>query len=366
MIIKHIELSNFRNYKELSLNFHSGTNIFYGDNAQGKTNILESICLCSTAKSHRTNKDRELIYFSEEEAHIKLFLEKKNSEYRIDVHLKANKPKGIAINGIPIHKISELLGILNLIFFSPEDLNLIKRGPSERRRFLDIELCQLNSFYTNSLASYNKVLNQRNHLLKDLFFQPGLIDTLDIWDLQLCNYGRNVMRERKKFIEELNQIIVEIHKNLTSGKETIELIYEPSVEEEDFEKNLNDLREREIKQKISLIGPHRDDICFLVNGIDIRKFGSQGQQRTAALSLKLSEIALIKKIRNDTPVLLLDDVMSELDNSRQLQLLNYVSSVQTFLTCTGLDDLVNCHFPIDRLFFVSEGKVICKNTREEL
>jgi DNA replication and repair protein RecF len=362
MIVKHLELSNFRNYEKLSLDFHRGTNVFYGDNAQGKTNILESICLCSTAKSHRTSKDRELIHFKEEEAHIKLFLEKKGIEYRIDIHLKTNKPKGIAVNGIPIHKISELLGILNLIFFSPEDLNLIKRGPSERRHFLDVELCQLNSFYTNSLARYNQVLNQRNRLLKDLFMQPELLDTLEIWDLQLCQYGQKVIEERKKFICELNTIIGEIHKDITSSKEVIELIYEPNVESKVFEERLKHLREREIKQKISLVGPHRDDICFLVNGIDIRKYGSQGQQRTAALSLKLSEIVLVKSMRNDEPILLLDDVMSELDKSRQLQLLNHVSKIQTFLTCTGLDDLLDCSFPIDRLFWVSDGKVVCKNS----
>ncbi|KIR02512.1 DNA recombination and repair protein RecF [Lachnospiraceae bacterium TWA4] len=360
MIIKRIELSNFRNYKELSLDFDKGTNIFYGDNAQGKTNILESIRLCSNAKSHRTNKDRELILFGEEEAHIKLFLEKKFSDYRIDVHLKSNRPKGIAVNGMPIRKISELLGILNVVFFSPEDLSLIKRGPSERRRFLDFELCQLNPLYTSSLASYHKALNQKNHLLKEVAFHPEWMDTLDSWDEQLERYAKDVILHRKNFLESLNEVILEIHKNLTSGKEQLEVLYEPNVLSSEIHTKLKSFRERELKQRISLVGPHRDDICFLINGMDIRKFGSQGQQRTAALSLKLAEIVLIKKQSDEYPILLLDDVMSELDSHRQLQLLNHVAHVQTMLTCTGLDDLESCNFPINKLFYVNSGEVICK------
>ena len=188
MIIESIELKNYRNYIELHMDFSPGTNILYGDNAQGKTNILEAVYVCSTTKSHRGSKDREMIHFEEDESHIKLKVIKSDVPYRIDMHLKKNKPRGIAINGIPIRRASELFGIVNVVFFSPEDLNIIKNGPSERRRFLDLELCQLNKLYVHNLVQYNKVLLQRNKLLKELYFRPEYEETLDIWDLQLVQW----------------------------------------------------------------------------------------------------------------------------------------------------------------------------------
>ena len=361
MIIKRLDLMNFRNYEVLSLEPGTGTNILYGDNAQGKTNILESIYMCSTARSHRASRDRELIRFAAEESHIKMLVDKHGSEYRIDMHLKKSKAKGIAVNGIPIRKVSELFGIVNVIFFSPEDLNLVKKGPAERRRFIDFELCQLDRVYTNQLMSYNKVLVQRNRLLKDMAFNPGLSDTLSVWDGQLVNYGEAVIKERAKFVGQLNSIIQKLHQTLTGGKEQIEIVYEPDTASGSFEKELRSCHERDMRQYTTSRGPHRDDICFLVNGIDIRRYGSQGQQRTAALSLKLSEIELVRQLIHDTPVLLLDDVLSELDSSRQTQLLATIKETQTFITCTGLDEFVNCRFPIDHLFQVSAGTVVKKN-----
>ena len=195
MIVTKIELSNFRNYDSLSLELDDKTNILYGKNAQGKTNVLEAIYLCSTTKSHRSSKDAELIKFENNEGHIKLFINKKGREYRIDIHLRKNKSKGIAINGIPIKKASELFGIFNVIFFSPEDLDIIKNGPAERRRFVDMELCQLDKIYVYNLINYNKVLGQRNQLLKDIYMKPELEDTLDVWDMQLAEYGRRLLRE---------------------------------------------------------------------------------------------------------------------------------------------------------------------------
>lgn len=361
MIIKRLDLMNFRNYEILSLEPGPGTNILYGDNAQGKTNVLESIYMCSTARSHRASRDRELIRFDAEESHIKMLVDKHGSEYRIDMHLKKSKPKGIAVNGIPIRKVSELFGIVNIIFFSPEDLNLVKKGPSERRRFIDSELCQLDKVYTKHLMNYNKVLAERNQLLKDMAFTPGLSDTLSVWDGQLANYGEAVMSDRAGFVGQLNQVIQELHQTLTGGKEQIEIVYEPDVTSGSFEKELQRSMERDMRQHVTCRGPHRDDICFLVNGIDIRRYGSQGQQRTAALSLKLSEIQLVRRLIHDTPVLLLDDVLSELDSSRQTQLLATIKETQTFITCTGLDEFVNCRFPIDSLFEVSAGTAVRKN-----
>ena len=361
MYIESVQLKNFRNYDSLELTLDKGTNIFYGDNAQGKTNILESVYLCGTTKSHKGSKDREMIRFDEEESHIRMIVKKDGAPYKIDMHLKKNKAKGAAINGLPIRKASELFGVVNMVFFSPEDLNIIKNGPGERRRFLDLELCQLDKIYLTDLANYNHILNQRNKLLKDLYVNPGLKDTLDIWDMQITNYGQQIIRKRKEFVKELNEIIHGIHSNLTGGAEELEVLYEPSVSEENFEKELIKNRERDMRMKLTSVGPHRDDLCVKANGIDIRRFGSQGQQRTAALSLKLSEISLIEQIINDKPVLLLDDVLSELDRTRQNTLLNSIKDIQTVITCTGLDDLVNHRFHMDKIFFVKDGTITGEN-----
>lgn len=361
MIITSIELLNYRNYGELHMDLSSGTNILYGNNAQGKTNVLEAVYICCTTKSHRGSKDKEIIRFKEEEAHIKLTLEKDSVPYRIDMHLKKNKAKGIAVNGIPIHKASELFGIANVVFFSPEDLNIIKNGPAERRRFVDLELCQLNKLYVHALVQYNKIVVQRNKLLKELTFHPDYESTLDVWDTQLISYGTQVIEYRKEFINQLNEIIRDIHYKLSGKKEKLVIVYEPNVKPENFEASLIKNREQDIRQKTTLSGPHRDDITFLVNDVDIRKFGSQGQQRTAALSLKLSEIELVKKLARDYPILLLDDVLSELDSERQNQLLLSIHHIQTMITCTGLDDFVGNRFPIDKIFKVIDGTVVNEN-----
>ena len=357
MYIESLELKNYRNYQNLQLDFDKGTNIFYGDNAQGKTNILESVYLCGTTKSHRGSKDKEIIRFGEEESHIRMMIRKDELSYKIDMHLRKNKTKGVAINGLPIKKARELFGIVNLVFFSPEDLNIIKNGPGERRRFMDLELCQLDQIYLTDLAGYNHIVNQRNRLLKDLYMNPSLRETLDIWDMQMLQYGTKIIKKRKDFVRDLNQVIQDIHHNLTGGIEHLEVVYEPSTEAEDFENVLKKNRERDIRMKMTSAGPHRDDLSFVVNGIDIRKYGSQGQQRTAALSLKLSEIYLVKEKIKDTPILLLDDVLSELDNNRQTYLLDCIHDIQTLITCTGLDDFVSNQFHLNKVFRVIKGEV---------
>ncbi len=367
MIIKSLELENFRNYDSLSMSFDSGTNILYGDNAQGKTNILEAIYLSATTKSHKGSKDKDIVNFHADEAHIRTYVVKDGLENRVDMHLRKSKSKGIAINGQKIKKAADLLGLLNVVFFSPEDLSIIKNGPAERRRFVDMELCQLDSFYLYNLNNYNKIVNQRNKLLKDLYFQPGLKETLSIWDSQLVSYGSKIIERRISFVKQLNEIIYDIHKKLSGGKEELEIVYEPDVSMEDYERSLTLSQERDIKLKMTSTGPHRDDFSFMVRKmdsnetVDIRKFGSQGQQRTAALSLKLSEIELVKKLTKDTPLLLLDDVLSELDSNRQNYLLNSIGGIQTIITCTGLEEFVNNRFEINRIFKVSNATVTQEN-----
>lgn len=357
MIVKKIELSNFRNYDSLKLKFDNNTNILYGKNAQGKTNVLEAIYVCSTTKSHRSSKDMELINFDKKEGHIKLFIEKKDREYRIDVHLRKNKSKGIAINGIPIKKASELFGIFNVILFSPEDLNIINNGPAERRKFIDMELCQIDKIYVFNLINYNKILNQRNQLLKDIYFKPELKETLDIWDIQLAEYGSKIIKKREQFIENINQIIKPIHSKLTNKKENINILYKKNCLEDELYEQIIFARERDLKYKTTSVGPHRDDIIFFNEEINIRTYGSQGQKRTVALSLKLAEIELVKTLINDTPVLLLDDVLSELDSDRQNHLLKSLDEIQTIITCTGLDEFVQNRFDINKIFQVEGGCV---------
>ena len=336
------------------MNFDEKINIIYGDNAQGKTNILESMYVCATSKSHRGSKDREIIRFDNDESHIKVNVKKNDMNYRIDMHLKKNKPKGI-----PIKRAVELFGILNIVFFSPEDLNIIKNGPSERRRFIDMELSQLDKIYLDCLINYNKVVNQRNSLLKEYAFsgREDIISSLDIWDMQLVKYGNDVIKSREKFVKEINDLVKSIHTKLSGDREQLEIIYEPCVKEQDFESELVRVRDRDLKFKCTNIGPHKDDMCFLINGMDVRKYGSQGQQRTAALSLKLAEIELVKQIIHDTPVLFLDDVLSELDSRRQNFLLDSIGNIQTMITCTGLDEFINNRFSINKIFKVVNGTV---------
>jgi recF protein len=364
MIVKSLELMDYRNYNNLGISFSNGTNILYGENAQGKTNILEAIYLCGTTKSHRGSKDREIVKFQREEAHVRIIIEKNQISHRIDLHIKKNKAKGVAIDGIPIKKQGELFGMLNLVFFSPEDLNIIKNGPGERRRFLDLELCQLDKIYLSNLTNYNKVLIQRNNLLKQIGFNRKLLDTLYIWDQKLVEYGLHVIEARSNFVDRLNGLVPDIHNKLTGGREELLIRYEPNVNQSNFEEKLNKTLERDLSLKMTNVGPHRDDLNFIIADADIRKYGSQGQQRTAALSCKLAEIDLVRSIIKDNPVLLLDDVLSELDRQRQTHLLNSIGGIQTIITCTGLEEFVNHRFDYDEIFHVVDGTVTSENGGE--
>lgn len=357
MNIASLELLNFRNYEKQSLTFDPGTNLLWGDNAQGKTNVLEALYLCGTTRSHRGAKDRDMIRLGAEEGHIRMTVLRNGIPDRIDMHLRRSKAKGIAVNGQPIRRAADLFGLTAMVFFSPEDLNMIKNGPAERRRFIDRELSQLNRIYLSDLTRYQKCLQQRNHLLREMSFRQDRENELEVWDEQLILCGEKVIDGRQAFIEELQDIVRDCHRHLTGGRETIDLIYEPSCAAGQMEAGLRKSLASDRKLQTTQVGPHRDDMAVMINGMDARLFGSQGQQRTAALSLKLSEIALVRKNRRETPVLLLDDVLSELDESRQDYLLDGIRETQTFITCTGIDEITRSHFRIDKSFHIRSGGI---------
>ena len=363
MIIRSLDLYNFRNYKKESFVFDPGTNILYGDNAQGKTNALEALFVGCTTKSHKGSKESELINKDGEEAHIRYISEKNERQTKVEIHLKKRGTKGIAIDGLPIKKANEILGVCHVVFFSPEDLSIIKDGPEVRRRFIDIELCQLNKAYLYNINNYRKNLKQRNALLKQISDKPNLKETLEIWNAGLVEAGKNIIKIRKQFISELNELMREKHSKLTGGKENINLRYVNNVSEESFEEKLFFAQDRDIYQGTTTVGPHRDDLAFLNGDEDIRKFGSQGQKRTAALSLKLSEIELVERMIGDKPVLLLDDVLSELDRNRQNFLLEQIQGIQTIITCTGLEEFVKKGIGINKVFHIVDGRSVEENQK---
>ena len=357
MYIKNISLSGFRNILRADVGLKNGINIFYGANANGKTNFLESIYICSTGRSHRTKNDKELINFNSDEAHIRVFIQSENTTQRIDAHIRRNDNKGIAVNGIPLKKSSELFGTLYTVIFSPEDLQLIKDSPSQRRRFIDIELCQLSKVYCYNLQQYMRVLKQRNNLLKEIQKNPALKETLFVWDSQLAEYGQNIIKSRKKFVEDLSRKASLRHSQITSDNEELAVLYNPSVNEDSFEEKLFYFLNRDILSGSTSVGPHRDDISFYVNGNDVKIYGSQGQQRTAAVCAKLAEIDIIKESSSVSPVLLLDDVLSELDKTRQYMLMDCINNVQTIITCTGIEDSIKSYTGEAAVFNVKNGVI---------
>lgn len=355
MYIQEITLNNFRNYNEVQLKLDKGINIFKGDNAQGKTNILEAIYLCATARSHRTSQEKEVIMWNQESTHISLDVQKRNIQDKIDFHI-TQKGKAVAINKMPIAKLGELFGTLTVVMFSPEDLQLIKKSPKERRRFIDIELCQFNRMYYYALKQYYKVLKQRNNFLKQLHHSVDP-EMLDIWDMQYTEYAKEVIERRSEFIEELNKVAQKIHSDISGGKEKLEVIYEPNVLSEQIEEKIKRYRQKDILTQSSSVGPHRDDLKFLVNGMDVKVYGSQGQQRTVVLSMKLAELHLMQENLGESPILLLDDVLSELDDNRQRYLFSYTKDIQTLITCTGVEQSVWNSQKIGKLYNVVKGTI---------
>ena len=357
MIIKSIELCNFRNYEREEFHFHEGTNVLYGDNAQGKTNVLEAIFVGGTTKSHKGSKDADMIMKGREEAHLRYFVEKNDCTYKVEIHMRKGRTKGIAIDGLPIGSSKELMGLCNIIFFSPEDLGIIKDGPEQRRRFMDMELCQINKAYLYYLTQYKKILKQRNALLKQIQQKQDLKETLEIWDNQLVENGSKLIEIREQFVEEVADIMKEKHRNLTGGQEDIEVRYKPNCTAKDFSRQLFMEGDRDVILGTTTVGPHRDDIQFFINGQEVKVYGSQGQKRTAALSLKMAEIEIVEKIIGEKPILLLDDVLSELDRSRQNYLLENIKGIQTIITCTGLEEFVTNGININQTFEIVNGKI---------
>lgn len=368
MYIKNLQLINFRNYNELNISLNSGVNVFIGDNAQGKTNVLEAIYYSSIAKSHRTNKDKELINWNKDEAYVKAYISKERLDKNIEIKIFKDGKKGIRINSIKINKIQELIGVFNVVLFSPEDLKIVKESPSYRRKFIDIELCKLNSKYYYSLVQYNKVLNERNSLLKK--WNENIESIIDIYDSQLSRFGSFIIKERLKYLNLLNEKGKAIHKEITSSIEDISFKYITSIKDFDnIEKDLNELLKKNLKgdmeKRTTSHGPHRDDFLISINGIDTRSYGSQGQQRTSVLTIKFSSLEIIKEQTGEYPVLLLDDVLSELDLSRQKYILNSINNVQTIVTCTGIENIKNYISENAKIFTVHGGNIIKEYTLKE-
>ncbi|MGY5237596.1 DNA replication/repair protein RecF [Clostridium tertium] len=360
MYIKRLQMLNYRNYKSLNITLGKNVNVFMGDNAQGKTNILEAIYYCAFAKSHRTSKDRELINWNSDSAYVSLLVGKDRLDKNIDINILKDGKKAIKINKIKVSKIGELFGNFNVVMFSPEDLKIIKDSPGVRRKFIDMELCQLNSKYYYNLVQYNKVLNERNVVLKNRKLDSEI---LDIYDIQLANFGYHIIIERLKYINKLNFYGKDIHKDISSGKENVEFKYISTIKDlEDIENNFYELlrrnRKKDIEKGTTSIGPHRDDFIVLINDVDTKSFGSQGQQRSAVLTIKFSSLKIIKEMTSEYPVLLLDDVLSELDFNRKRYILSTIGEIQTIITCTGIEDLTNYLDNSSRVFKVKEGEIL--------
>jgi DNA replication and repair protein RecF len=365
MYIEKIVLKNFRNYAYQEIFPKMGINVIYGKNAQGKTNILESVYLCSTARSHRTNKDVDLMKYEQNGYLVKIEGKRDEEPFSIDFNCmkctsKTNK-RIIKVNDMQITRTGQLMGVLNCVMFSPEDLTMIKEGASERRRFLDILISQINPSYFYALQEYIKIIKQKNALLKNIYEGRKHNDLLDVFNIKESKTGYKIIKERMNFIEALNKRTIIHHDEISQGRENMLLRYAVDIgtemeSENDYLKELEKIADKEIRNQTSLIGPHRDDIEILINNKSVREYGSQGQQRTAILSLKFSEIDIIKDKTGKTPILLLDDALSELDILRKKALLDKINTKQTFITCTEKRKYMTPNLNIS-FFNVSNGTV---------
>ncbi|MBM7645537.1 DNA replication and repair protein RecF [Scopulibacillus daqui] len=370
MILESITVSNFRNYNNASINLSDSVNVFLGENAQGKTNLLEAIYVLAMAKSHRTPNDKELIKWDENYAKIEGRIIKKNGIIPLELTI-SKKGKKASVNHLEQKKLSQYVGTCNVVMFAPEDLNLVKGSPSYRRRFIDMEIGQIQPVYMHTLNQYQKVLQQRNALLKELAKQKiKQLTMLDILTEQMIDLAAEVVFRRFRFIHLLKEWALSIHSSITRGLETLDIRYQSSVPhvledmdlskiKAEYENTFERIREREIERGVSLFGPHRDDLKFFVNERDVQTYGSQGQQRTTALSLKLAEIELINSEVGEYPLLLLDDVLSELDDYRQTHLLHtFKEKVQTFVTTTNIDGIDHEMIQQAASFNVNQGQIL--------
>ncbi|CCQ96926.1 DNA replication and repair protein RecF [[Clostridium] ultunense Esp] len=365
MNVESIRLINFRNYHNLNINLNKNINIFVGKNAQGKTNLLEAIYFCAMGKSFRTNRDKEIINFNKHEAYIGAKININKREKIIEIKLEKDRPKRIKVNKIELKNFKELNSGLNVVIFSPDDLKLIKDGPGERRNFLDMSISQIKPVYKYNINKYNKILFQRNNLLKSNKPKSHIINLLEIFDIQLAKIGTEIIIYRIQFIENLSKIAKEIHKKLTLEREELNLNYNSNVNisdkniiEKKFLEQLKTNVDKDLITGITSIGPHRDDIQIQINGIDARVFASQGQQRTIVLSIKLSEVEIIKMERGVYPVLLLDDVYSELDLDRRKYLTETFKDMQTIITSTDIINLDELKELERSTFYINNGKII--------
>ena len=359
MYIKNIKLQNFRNYIKQEITLEKGINLFYGNNAQGKTNVIESIFLCSIGKSFRAKKDKELINFEKNNLFLEINYEKKDRTGKIK-YLIQNDNKEIFVNDIKLKKLSELLGNINIVLFSPEDINIIKDGPDKRRRFLNILISQLRPNYVYVYNLYQKTLEQKNTYLKKITIDRKDDDLLNIYDEKLAEYAEVINKYRNEFINKLKEKIENIHKNVTEEKETLKIKYiSDCYEKEKYLLALKSNREKDIERGFTSCGVHRDDIYFFINGKKVDVFGSQGQQRTTILTLKLAELEVIKDEIGESPVLLLDYFMSELDNNRKMNFLKNIKNTQIIITCTDEINIENINI---NKFIVNNGQVLRNNT----
>lgn len=366
MLLNTIKLQNYRNYESLELETPHMVNVFLGSNAQGKTNLLESILVLALSKSHRTTKDKELIGWSSDSAHITGQVDKKYGSIKLELSY-SQKGKKAKLNGLEQRKLSDYVGSLNVVMFAPEDLEIVKGTPGVRRRFLDMEIGQVQPGYLYWLQQYHKVLQQRNNMLKAGNASSDLA-LLEVWNMQLAQLGVKIMMKRQHFIHKLQTYAKQIHAGITNGAEELRLEYRPSFDcdasqdeailFDQFMVKLTHVKDQEFRRGVTLVGPHRDDIGFYINDKEAQVFGSQGQQRTTALSLKLAELELIHEEIGEYPILLLDDVLSELDRNRQTQLIEtFQSKVQTFITTTGLESVDMSKLTDAGIYYVKDGKV---------
>jgi len=366
MYIEELELHNYRNYEKLSIEFEDKVNVILGENAQGKTNVMESLYVLAMAKSHRTTNDKDLIRWDEEYAKINGRIKKGSGSFPLELVI-SKKGKKAKFNHIEQRKLSQYIGNMNVVMFAPEDLNLVKGSPQVRRRFIDMEIGQVSPVYLHDIGQYQKILQQRNHYLKQLQIKKQTDETmLDVLTEQFIQIAVKIIIKRFGFINMLQEWASPIHTGISRGLESLKINYKPSLdvsEELDsstmikiYEDKFSSIRKRELERGVTLVGPHRDDLTFYVNDRDVQTFGSQGQQRTTALSLKLAEIELIHSEIGEYPILLLDDVLSELDDYRQSHLLNTIQGrVQTFVTTTSIEGIDHQTLKEASTFFVTEG-----------
>lgn len=366
LYIKRINLKNFRNYESLDIEIGEGVNIFYGQNAQGKTNIIEAIYTASTGKSHRTQRDTELIRWNSEDSKVKIDFYKDKDEKSIEIYLSRNVKKQVKLNGVKLSKTGELIGNMNTVIFSPDHMKIIKDGPVERRRFMDIILSQVKPGYYYNLVQYIKVLEQRNRLLGEAANNRNVLKTMDIWNEQLADFGTKIILTRKNFINNICEIAAATHERISHGKEKLMLSYNSSIEhknlsEANIKKSFMEALDRSVsidmKRGSTHKGPHRDDILFFINDTEVKTYSSQGQQRTTLLSLKISELKYIEEEKEEMPILLLDDVFSELDTERQKYLVDFIKDIQTIITCTDVEYLEKLKIVSSRVYNVVNGMV---------